>query len=178
VDTRIQTIHAREILDSRGNPTVEVDVKLAGGAEGRAGVPSGASTGIHEAVELRDRDVHRYTGKGVRVAVTHVDSTLAAATKDMDALDQGAIDRALIEADGTANKAKIGANAILGVSLAVARAATAATGLPLFRYPGGSRSQWLAGAHVQHSKWWRTCQLAGHRLSGVHDRAGRSTDFF
>jgi enolase len=143
VDTRIRTIHAREILDSRGNPTVEVDVTLAGSAQGRAAVPSGASTGIHEAVELRDQDAHRYAGKGVRVAVTHVNGTLAAATIDMDALDQGAIDRALIEADGTANKAKVGANAILGVSLAVARAAAAATGLPLFRYLGGAAANGL-----------------------------------
>lgn len=143
MDTRIRTIHAREILDSRGNPTVEVDVTLAGSAQGRAAVPSGASTGIHEAVELRDQDAHRYAGKGVRVAVTHVNGTLAAATIDMDALDQGAIDRALIEADGTANKAKVGANAILGVSLAVARAAAAATGLPLFRYLGGAAANGL-----------------------------------
>jgi enolase len=143
VNTRIRIIHAREILDSRGNPTVEVDVMLAGGAQGRAAVPSGASTGIHEAVELRDGDAHRYAGKGVRAAVTHVNGTLAVATKDMDALDQGAIDRALIEADGTANKATLGANAILGVSLAVARAAAAATSLPLFRYLGGAAANGL-----------------------------------
>jgi enolase len=138
MDSRIQEIHAREILDSRGNPTVEVDVTLSGGAHGRAAVPSGASTGIHEAVELRDQDVHRYAGKGVRRAVAHVNGALASATKNLDALDQGAVDRALNAADGTANKARLGANAILGVSLAVARAAAAATQLPLYRYLGGT----------------------------------------
>jgi enolase len=138
MDSRIRTIHAREILDSRGNPTVEVDVTLGRGTQGRAAVPSGASTGIHEAVELRDQDAHRYGGKGVRLAVAHVNDALAAAAQDLDALDQGALDRALIEADGTANKAKFGANAILGVSLAVARAAAAAVELPLFRYLGGT----------------------------------------
>jgi enolase len=143
MDSRIQTIHAREILDSRGNPTVEVDVTLGGGAHGRAAVPSGASTGIHEAVELRDQDAHRYAGKGVRLAVANVNGALAAATKDLDALEQGVIDRALLEADGTVNKAKLGANAILGVSLAVARAAADATELPLFRYLGGAAANRL-----------------------------------
>jgi enolase len=138
MDSRIQSIHAREILDSRGNPTVEVDVTLTGGAQGRAAVPSGASTGIHEAVELRDQNTHRYGGKGVRYAVGHVNGALARAVTDMDALDQGAVDRALCAADGTANKTKLGANAILGVSLAVARAAAAATQMPLFRYLGGT----------------------------------------
>jgi enolase len=138
MDSRIHSIHAREILDSRGNPTVEVDVTLAGGALGRAAVPSGASTGIHEAVELRDQEPLRYAGKGVRHAVAHVNGALAAAVNNMDALDQGAIDRALCAADGTINKAKLGANAILGVSLAVARAAAAASQLPLFRYLGGT----------------------------------------
>ena len=143
MDSRIQTIHAREILDSRGNPTVEGDVTLSGGAPGRAAVPSGASTGVHEAVELRDQDPHRYGGKGVRQAVSHVNGALAAATQGLDALDQGLIDRALIAADGTGNKAKLGANAILGVSLAVARAAAVASGLPLFRYLGGAAANRL-----------------------------------
>lgn len=143
MDQRIRTIHAREILDSRGNPTVEVDVTLAGGARGRAAVPSGASTGIHEAVELRDHDPLRYAGKGVQLAVAHVNGALAAAVSDLDALDQGAVDRALCAADGTANKGKIGANAILGVSLAVARAAAAALELPLFRYLGGAAANRL-----------------------------------
>jgi enolase len=101
MDSRIQTIHAREILDSRGNPTVEVDVTLSSGAQGRAAVPSGASTEVHEAVELRDRDPHRYAGKGVRQAGSHVNGALAAAIQRLDTLDQGQIDRALIAADGT-----------------------------------------------------------------------------
>jgi enolase 1/2/3 len=138
MDSRIRSIHAREILDSRGNPTVEVDVTLHGGAQGRAAVPSGASTGVHEAVELRDQDKRRYAGKGVRLAVDHVNRTLAAAIHDSDALNQSAVDRALCAADGTGNKGKLGANAILGVSLAVARAAAAAEQLPLFRYLGGT----------------------------------------
>jgi len=136
--TRIQTIHAREILDSRGNPTVEVDVTLAGGASGRAAVPSGASTGIHEALELRDGDKARYGGKGVKKAVGHVNGEIAEALSGMDALDQGAVDRAMLALDGTPHKEKLGANAILGVSLTVARAAAAACNLPLFRYLGGS----------------------------------------
>lgn len=143
MDSPIQTIHAREILDSRGNPTVEVDVTLRGGAQGRAAVPSGASTGVHEAVELRDQDPHRYAGKGVRQAVSHVNGALAAAIQGLDTLDQGQIDRALIAADGTENKANFGANALLGVSLAVARAAAAATELPLFRYLGGAAANRL-----------------------------------
>src|ERR1019366_1998713 len=143
MDQRVRTIHAREILDSRGNPTVEVDVTLAGGARGRAAVPSGASTGIHEAVELRDEDKLRYAGKGVQQAVAHVNGALAAAVSDFDALDQGAVDRALCAADGTVNKGKLGANAILGVSLAVARAAAAALELPLFRYLGGAAANRL-----------------------------------
>jgi enolase len=138
MDSRIRSIHAREILDSRGNPTVEVDVKLVGGEQGRAAVPSGASTGVHEAVELRDQNEHRYAGKGVRLAVEHVNNALAKAVTDLDAQDQGAVDRALCAADGTPNKAKLGANAILGVSLAVARAAASASRLPLFRQLGGS----------------------------------------
>ncbi len=136
--TRIERIHAREILDSRGNPTVEVEVTLKGGASGRAAVPSGASTGVHEALELRDGDKARYGGKGVRKAVGHVNAEIAAALHGMDALDQGAVDRAMLQLDGTPHKEKLGANAILGVSLAVARAAAEASNLPLFRYLGGS----------------------------------------
>jgi enolase len=138
MNTSIQTIHAREILDSRGNPTVEVEITLDGGAMGRAAVPSGASTGVHEALELRDGDKARYGGKGVRKAVGHVNGELAAALIGLDGLDQGAVDRAMLALDGTPNKAKLGANAILGVSLAVARAAATACGLPLFRYLGGA----------------------------------------
>ncbi len=138
METCIRSVRAREILDSRGNPTVEVDVILVGGAMGRAAVPSGASTGVHEAVELRDDDSRRYGGKGVQHAVRNVNVDIAAAIQDMDALDQGAVDRAMLALDGSPHKEKLGANAILGVSLAVARAAADACHLPLFRYLGGS----------------------------------------
>jgi len=138
MNTRIQAIHAREILDSRGNPTVEVEITLDGGAMGRAAVPSGASTGVHEALELRDGDKSRYGGKGVKKAVGHVNGEIATALTGLDALDQGAVDRTMLALDGTPNKATLGANAILGVSLAVARAAASACGLPLFRYLGGA----------------------------------------
>ena len=124
--TEISAVHAREILDSRGNPTLEVDVTLAGGAFGRAAVPSGASTGVHEALELRDGDVSRYGGKGVLKAVGHVNEEIAAAVTGLDADDQAALDRALIELDGTPAKSRLGANSLLGVSLAVAHAAAAA----------------------------------------------------
>jgi enolase 1/2/3 len=130
----IAQIHGREILDSRGNPTVEVDVVLAAGERGRAAVPSGASTGAHEAVELRDQDPSRYGGKGVRKAVAHVNQEIAAALRGADASDQRAIDERLISLDGTANKSHLGANAVLGVSLAAARAAALAAGQPLYRY--------------------------------------------
>ena len=136
MSTTIEAIKAREILDSRGNPTVEVDVILAGGARGRAAVPSGASTGAYEAVELRDKD-QRYGGKGVRTAVDNVNGPIAGVLLGMDAQDQRAIDMAMIELDGTPNKSRLGANAILGVSLATARAAAAAAGLPLYQYLGG-----------------------------------------
>ncbi len=135
--TTIEDIVAREILDSRGNPTVEVDVVLMGGALGRAAVPSGASTGVHEAVELRDGDAERYNGKGVLKAVENVNTTIADALIGWDALDQVGIDRLLLDLDGTENKSKLGANAILGVSLAVAHAAAAQLDVPLFRYLGG-----------------------------------------
>jgi len=138
MDSRILSIHAREILDSRGNPTVEVDVALSGGAHGRAAVPSGASTGVHEAAELRDADPQRYGGKGVRNAVQNVNRAIANALRNLDAFDQGAIDRAMVALDGTGNKGNLGANAMLGVSLAVARAAANACELPLFRYLGGA----------------------------------------
>ncbi len=134
----ITEIHAREILDSRGNPTVEVDVSLESGAFGRAAVPSGASTGAHEAVELRDGDKGRYAGKGVLKAVEAVNGELYDALAGLDAADQRAIDLAMIEVDGTANKARLGANAILGVSLAVAKASAEEAGLPLYRYVGGA----------------------------------------
>ncbi|MCU0684168.1 MAG: phosphopyruvate hydratase [Polyangiaceae bacterium] len=134
--SEITAVFAREILDSRGNPTVEVEVETAEGF-GRAAVPSGASTGEHEALELRDGDKKRYLGKGVRDAVRNVDAVLGPAIVGLDALDQPGIDRMLLAADGTANKGKLGANALLGVSLAVARAAADGVGLPLWRYLGG-----------------------------------------
>jgi len=134
-------VHAREILDSRGNPTVEVDVTLASGAFGRAAVPSGASTGTFEAVELRDGEKNRYLGKGVKKAVSNVNEIIAPEIIGLDALDQALIDKTLIELDGTPNKGKLGANAILGVSLAVAKAAADYAGLPLYRYIGGSNAR-------------------------------------
>jgi enolase len=141
MNTQITNVHAREILDSRGNPTVEAEVTLAGGAMGRAAVPSGASTGAHEALELRDGDKKRYLGKGVLTAVANIKSEIAAALTGTDALDQAAVDNKMLTLDGTPNKSRLGANAILGVSMAAARAAAMARGLPLFRHLGGD------GAH-------------------------------
>lgn len=141
--TQIADIKAREILDSRGNPTVEVDVTLECGAEGRAAVPSGASTGKREALELRDKRSKRYGGKGVASAIKNVRDEIAPAILGMDAADQMALDQAMIKLDGTANKSRLGANALLGVSMAVVRAAAAAHGLPLFRYLGGINARFL-----------------------------------
>ena len=137
MSTAIEKIWAREILDSRGNPTVEVEVWLECGAFGRAAVPSGASTGVHEALEMRDGDPARYGGKGVLQAVQHVNTELADALLDFDALDQAGLDQRMIALDGTPNKSRFGANALLGISLAAARAAAEAVGLPLYRYLGG-----------------------------------------
>jgi enolase len=134
----IEEILAREILDSRGNPTVEVDVLLSGGDTGRFGVPSGASTGTREALELRDGDRKRFGGKGVRKAVENVNGPIAEELRGADARDQAMIDRILIELDGTADKSRLGANALLGVSVACAKAAAAASGLALYRYLGGA----------------------------------------
>ena len=139
----IANIHAREILDSRGNPTVEVDVELEYGALGRAAVPSGASTGEHEAVELRDADPMRYLGKGVRKAVENVNTIIADALKGADPFAQETIDQTMLALDGTPNKGNLGANAILGVSLAVAKAAAAEAGLPLYQYIGGANAKEL-----------------------------------
>ena len=139
----IETIVAREILDSRGNPTVEVDVKLQGGALGRAAVPSGASTGEHEAIELRDGDENRYQGKGTLNAVANIRETITPALVGMDATDQNLVDHKLLELDGTRNKEKLGANALLGVSLACAKAGAAACELPLFQYLGGADARQL-----------------------------------
>ncbi len=156
----IAAVRGREILDSRGNPTVEVDVILADGKLGRAAVPSGASTGAHEAVELRDGDKKRYLGKGVTQAVANVNSVLSKAVIGLDPSDQVGLDRALIAADGTENKGKLGANAILGVSLATAKAAALAHGLPLYRYLGGANARVLpvpmmnilnGGAHADNN---------------------------
>src|SRR5213596_1433379 len=140
--SQIEKVHARQILDSRGNPTVEVEVVLRSGASGRAAVPSGASTGEFEAVELRDGG-ERWNGKGVTRAVANVNGELARALHGMDATDQAGLDRALIALDGTANKGRLGANAILGVSLAAAHAAAAEEGLPLWRYLGGEAAHLL-----------------------------------
>ncbi len=142
-NTSIAKILAREILDSRGNPTIEVDAQLEGGALGRAAVPSGASTGEHEAWELRDGDKKRYGGKGVRSAVANVNEKIAPALRGWDALDQAKIDHQMIELDGTPNKSNLGANAVLGVSLAVAHAAAAAENVLLFRYLGGASAKVL-----------------------------------
>jgi enolase len=162
-DTEITAIRAREVLDSRGNPTVEVDVTLAGGAMGRATVPSGASTGAHEAVELRDGDPDRFGGRGVLGALEHVHRELAPRLIGMDGSKQSAVDGAMIELDGTPNKGRLGANAILAVSLAVAHAAAAAANQPLYRYLGGD------GAHVLPVP---QCNVLN---GGVH--AANSTDF-
>jgi enolase len=139
----IESIRAREILDSRGNPTLEVEVILRDGSVGRAAVPSGASTGAHEALELRDGDRARYLGKGVLKAVANVNDTIAPRLLGQDALEQVALDRALLELDGTPNKGTLGANAMLGVSLAVAHAAASSAGLPLYRYLGGTGARYL-----------------------------------
>jgi enolase len=160
MNTTIDVVDAREILDSRGNPTIEVDVVLADGSVGRAGVPSGASTGIHEAVELRDGDKSRYGGKGTRKAVANVVEKIAPALLGLDASDQAGIDSILIELDGTPNKGKLGANATLGVSLACAHASAASVDLPLYRYLGGVGARTLpvpffnilnGGKHAENS---------------------------
>jgi enolase len=143
MNTTISAVTAREIIDSRGNPTIEVDVKLAGGAFGRAAVPSGASTGEHEALELRDGDKKRYGGKGVQKAVANVKSAIAPLLIGHEATDQVGIDRAMIKLDGTPTKSKLGANAILGVSLATAKAAAAALNQPLYKYLGGPNAKVL-----------------------------------
>ena len=138
--SEIQSVRAREILDSRGNPTVEVDIKLADGSFGRAAVPSGASTGVHEALELRDGDKKRFGGKGVLKAVENVNGQIAKVVKGADALNQSGVDQVMLDLDGTPNKSKLGANAMLGVSLAAARAAANSKGIPLYRHLGGDEA--------------------------------------
>src|SRR6266567_591421 len=156
----IASVHGRQILDSRGNPTVEVEVTLVDGSFGRAAVPSGASTGVHEAWELRDGDPKAFLGKGVTKAVAGVNETLARELSGMDALDQAALDHRMIELDGSENKKTLGANAILGVSLAVAHAAAEHCGLPLYKYLGGPGARLLpapmmniinGGAHADNA---------------------------
>jgi len=159
--TEIIAVGAREILDSRGNPTVEVDVELMGGATGRAAVPSGASTGEHEALELRDGDARRYLGKGVRKAVDNVVQEIGPQLLGHDALDQASVDQVMLDYDGTPSKAKLGANAILGVSMAVARAAADAIGLPLWRYLGGAQ------AHVLPTPFMNIINGGAHADSGL-----------
>jgi enolase len=201
VMSEILAVRAREILDSRGNPTVEVDVQLASGAIGTAAVPSGASTGEHEAVELRDGDKERYLGKGVKKAVEHVDGTIAEELVGLEAEAQAEIDAALIALDGTENKSRLGANAMLGVSLAVARAAAEEAGLPLYRYLGGVGATRLpvplmnvlnGGAHADNNvdfqefmiapvgapsfkKALRWCAEVYHTLKGILKKKGLAT---
>jgi len=183
--TRIESIVAREILDSRGNPTVEVEVMLEEGF-GRAAVPSGASTGEHEAVELRDGG-SRYLGKGVQRAVKNVELELAPAILGLNALDQADIDRVLLQADGTANKSKIGANAILGVSMAVARAAAEAVGLPLWRYLGGAQARVLptpmmnvinGGVHADSGLEIQEFMIVPHGLGSFDDALRAGAEIF
>ena len=167
MNTTISAITAREIIDSRGNPTVEVDVKLANGALGRAAVPSGASTGEHEAIELRDGDKNRYLGKGTLKAVANVKAKIAPVLLGYDAFDQVGVDRAMIKLDGTSTKSKLGANAILGVSLATAKAAAIAAEILvewLTEREGPSRST------DEHHERWRPLGRS-HRLPRIHDCA-------
>ena len=167
--TEIAAIHAREILDSRGNPTVEADVVLAGGALGRAAVPSGASTGEHEAVELRDGDKSHYLGKGVLQAVENVESILAPELTGMDATNQRLLDATMIALDGTPNKGRIGANAILAVSMAAARASAKALGIPLYRYLGGTNAKGYfvkASLGVYDHTWLMMRYFSANQISG------------
>ena len=184
--TEIVAIAAREILDSRGNPTVEVDVELMGGARGRAAVPSGASTGEHEALELRDGDPERYAGKGVQRAVDNVVNELAPQVVGLDALDQAGVDRAMLELDGTETKSRFGANAILGVSMATARAAAIGLDLPLWRYLGGAQAHVLptplmnivnGGAHADSGLEIQEFMVVPHGFDSFTDalRAGAET---
>ena len=180
-------VQAREILDSRGNPTVEVEVTSELGHIGRAAVPSGASTGEHEAVELRDGDKGRYLGKGVRKAVAHVNETLSEVVLGFDVREQLAIDQALLAADGSANKGKLGANAILGVSLAVARAAALDVDLPLFRYLGGPQANLLpvplmnvinGGAHADNNLDFQETMLVPHGFESFSEALRAGVEIF
>ena len=183
----IHDIQAREILDSRGNPTVEVDVILAGGAIGRAAVPSGASTGQHEALELRDGDKKRYQGKGVRKAIRNVTSKILPALKGIDSLDQLTVDRIMLELDGTETKRRLGANAILAVSLATAKAAAEAIGIPLFKYLGGPNAKVLpvpmanvinGGAHSDAPIDFQEFMIMPHGLPSFSEGLRAITEIF
>ncbi len=185
--SKVERIIGREILDSRGNPTVEVDVFLEDGAFGRAAVPSGASTGRHEAVELRDGDAERFGGKGVLQAVANVNEAIAARVVGMDARDQQAIDQAMIDLDGTPNKGRLGANAILGVSLAVAKAAAASAGLPLYSYMGGVLARVMpvpmmniinGGAHANNSIDFQEFMIMPVRTDSMAEAVRMGTEVF
>lgn len=183
----IKKVYAREVLDSRGNPTIEAEIVLVSGAQGRAIVPSGASTGAHEAVELRDGQQDRYLGKGVLTAVENVNQTIASELVGMNALDQVAIDNKLIELDGTENKAKLGANAILAVSLATARAAAAALSLPLYAYLGGFNAKVLpvpmmnilnGGAHADNNVDIQEFMVMPIRAESIQEAVRVGTEIF
>jgi enolase len=185
--TIIESVFAREILDSRGNPTVEADVRLESGAKGRAAVPSGASTGTREAVELRDGDKKRYLGKGVRKAVSAVNDAIAGEIVGEDALDQATVDQLMIDLDGTDNKTKLGANAILAVSLAVAKAAAEATGQPLYRYVGGVNARTLpvpfmnivnGGAHADNTVDLQEFMIVPHGAPAFSEALRMGTEVF
>jgi enolase len=184
---KIESVLAREILDSRGNPTVEAEVRVAGGAKGRACVPSGASTGAHEALELRDGDKKRYGGKGVLKAVANVNRILGPAVKGMDVRDQKAVDGRMLELDGTPNKARVGANAILAVSLATAHAAAAATKQPLYRSIGGAKANILpvpfmnivnGGAHADNRLDFQEFMIVPHGAKSFADALRTGAEVF
>lgn len=185
--SKIKSVHAREVLDSRGNPTVEAEVLLESGARGRAAVPSGASTGVHEAIELRDGDRARYQGKGVLKAVASVNVTLAQAVHGVDALHQRAIDNRMITLDGAENKGRLGANAILAVSMAVARAAAAHLQVPLYRYLGGTNAHLLpapmmnilnGGAHADTSVDFQEFMVVPHGASSFGEALRMGVEVF
>jgi len=171
MDTTIISVNALQVLDSRGNPTVEVEVVLGDGSWGRAIVPSGASTGIHEALELRDGDKARYGGKSTTKAVENVNTEIADLLLGADATQQKEIDMAMLTLDGTPNKKNLGANAILGTSLAVAKAAANSLALPLYRYIGGVYAHVPPHTHDEHPQRRRSHQLAVHRCAGIHGHA-------
>lgn len=173
----IEKVVGREILDSRGNPTVEAEVHLLDGTVARGAAPSGASTGEFEALELRDGDEKRYGGKGVLQAVGHINDEINDTLKGMDVSDIYAIDRAMMQADGTDDKSHFGANAILATSIACCRAAATSLGIPLYRFLGGVSGRRMPGANDEYCKWWRTCADLRAGCAGVYDHAGRGLLF-